>query len=453
MCCLVCLRGALAAADEPAFRYSRDLALPDRQQEDLVAVTLDPDVFAATGDGFPDVRILDADDQPVSFLVRKAAATEPQTVRKTWTAANTTARPLDDGGLEITVELREDDPAPNGLRLISPLRNFEHRVRVFTSGDAAQWEQAGEETVVFDYSRYMDVRSDGVPFPETPRRHFRIVIDDVTSEQESELLDLTVRLRGEQEAERVERVTIDRRPFRVERVEFWRETHQERVTGDRKAPYPISELRVEEDQEGRRTLVFIESRREPLTSLELVTTNRNFSRRAAVEVEETRGVTSAWREIGAETVARIDFKDLKRERLAIPFPESRQGRYRIAIQDRDSRPLEITGVRAEGNVYEVLFLAAPEQRYRLVYGADDAASPHYDTAAITALLREGFQPTHGDLGKEEQGPGAGQTGFRWTRLAGDGRVLVGVIVVLVVALGWGLYHAGRRVDAMSQDGE
>jgi len=183
-----------ALAAEPAFQFSKEIQSPALKQEELLAVPLDSDVFAATQEGLADVRVLDGEGNPVPYLLRQAQTTRARRVRKTWPARNFSARPLDDGGLEITVELDKDDPHPNGLTLVSPLTNFEQRVRVEASADGEQWEPAGNETLIFDYSRYMDVRRDGVSFPETAKRHFRIVIDDVTVEQESELLALTRRL-------------------------------------------------------------------------------------------------------------------------------------------------------------------------------------------------------------------------------------------------------------------
>ena len=165
------------------------------------------------------------------------------------------------------------------------MRNFNQRVRVFTSTDGREWEPAGDETAIFDYSRYMDVRNDSVSFPETGRRRFRIVIDDVTLEQESELVALTRRLRGAEETDRTEQVVVDRRPFRIDRVDFWREVQEERATGDEKTKYPVAEHRVEQDKEKHQTIIQIETRRQPLTSLELETPERNFSRHAVVEVD------------------------------------------------------------------------------------------------------------------------------------------------------------------------
>jgi len=437
-------------ASEPKFQFSRGIVTPSMSQEELLSVTLDTSVFGATQVLLPDVRLLDGQGGAVPYLLRKARTTRIGTVRNTWSAQQPDARPLKEGGLEITVELEKDDPQPNGLTLVSRLKNFEQRVHIFASRTGENWEPAGEEAVIFDYSRYMDVRKDSVRFRETPNRHIRIVIDDVTTEQESELLALTRQLRGAEETGREERVTIKRRPFRIERINFWREVERERSSGDKKSEYPVSEYRVEQDSENQQTLIMIDTSREPLTSLELQTPARNFSRRAAVEVEEKRGVNTSWRKIGENTLTRIDFKGLKQEKLTISFPESRQDSYRLVIDNRDSPPLEVKGIKASGNVYELLFLATPRTRYQLVYGSTEADPPRYDTAAIQQVLSKGFQPAQAELGALGHGTGQSPV-FQWSDLLNNRGLLFGAIAVLVIVLAWGLFHAVKRFDNLPSE--
>jgi hypothetical protein len=246
--------------------------------------------------------LLDAVGKPVPYLLRKVQTVRARTARIIWPARQLSAKPLDNGGLEIAVKLDDTDPRPQGLSLISPLRNFEHRVRVDTSTDGQQWKSAGEAKTIFDYSRYVDVRNDGVSLPEAADRHFRIVIDNVTIEQQSELLALTRRLRGAQETERLEQVTIDRRPFRIDRVDFWRDVENDQTTGDKKANYPVITSRVERDKKKQESIVYVDTSRQPLTSLELKTPDRNFSRHASVEVERLQGGKAIWEKIGEATL-------------------------------------------------------------------------------------------------------------------------------------------------------
>jgi hypothetical protein len=256
-------------------------------------------------------------------------------------------------------------------------------------------------------------------------------------------------LRGTEETERTEQVTIDRRPFRIERIDFWREVEEERATGDEKAKYPVAGHRVVEDPEKHQTIVYVDTERQPLTSLALESPERNFSRHAVVEAETAQGVKKSWQKIGEGTLSRVDFKNLKREDVLISFPESRHAHYRIVIDNRDSPPLEVVGVNAEGTVYELVYLAARDRHDQLLYGAADANAASYDTAAIEELLRAGNQPVRTELGVQTAAKIAGPpAAFQWSKLFNNPVVDGGLIAILVILLAWGLYHAVKRVDKL-----
>lgn len=146
----------------------------------------------------------------------------------------------------------------------------------------------------------------------------------------------------------------------------------------------------------------------------------------------------------------VDFKNLKREELSISFPESRHEQYRLVIENRDSPPLNVEGIEAEGDVYEAVYLGAPNKHYQLVYGAPDAERPAYDTAAIQELLGKAFQPSPAELGAERPFA-AGPAPVNWTRLLSNRPVLWGVITVMVIALGWGLYQAAQRTAKLPEN--
>lgn len=449
-----CLLSALACgsgrAAEAEFQFTRNIVAPQSEQVELLAAPFDSAVYANTQSGLTDVRLFDGQGNAVPYVLQKARTTRTEMVRRTWTGRQIAARPLKAGGLEIIVELPNDDPAPQGIKLVTPLTNFEHRVRVFSSAAGDDWTPAGEDAVIFDYSRYIDVRTDEIPLSETSHRRFRIVIDDITAAQESELLTLSRRLRGTEEIGREERVNIDRRPFRIEHIEFWRDELTERIAGDKLVAYPLKEFRVEQNPEQHHTLIYMRSDGEPLTSLKVDTATKNFSRRAAVEVEASAGAQPSWTQIGQATLSHLDFKTLQREHVSIGFPESRQTSYRIVIDNRDGPPLDINGVTAQGHVYEALFLANPQTQYRLAYGSPNAPVPQFDTAAIAQVLDEGFRPTMAELGPVVTGLVA-EPSRGWADLLNNRPLLLSIILLLIAALGWGLYRAVRRVDNLPSE--
>ncbi len=440
--------GALLA-EEPVLQLRKPVLLPELAEETLVAVPLDSEVYAATQEDLDDLRVRDREGRTVPFLLRRVPVTGSRVEQTVWTPQQRTVRPLEDGGLEITVELEdeEDRPLPNGLTLVTPLINFEQRVRVETSVDGTTWEPAADE-VIFDYTQYMDARSVSVPFPSTERRFFRITIDDVTAEQQSRLLELTRTLQGDEETQRTERLTIDRRPFRIDRIEFWRKRQRAAASGAVRSEYPVESVSASEDEEAQRTIVEVTTRREPLTLFRLQSPSRHFSRRAEVQVESVDGARPAWRTIGEATLSRIDFQSLQQEQLEVRFPETRAERYRIVIDNRDSPPLEVSGVTAEGTVYEVLFFAEGDGEFTLAYSDERAAAPQYDVAAIQTVLQSGIEPQVAALGAEQAAPEAGPRPTTLADLINNPALLISVVVVLLLALGWGLYQAVQRVNSL-----
>ncbi len=441
---LIWLLTTMAFTAEPAFQFTRPIEIPSLEREELLSVRLDSPIYDATQTGQEDLRLLDDAGQIVPFLLRQIKTTRTQTVRQTWMGKILSARPTDDGGLEITLRLDPDDPAPNGLTLVTPLDNFEKRVRVETSADGGQWEEVAH-SLIFDYSRYVDVRHDSVSFPQTDRRHVRVLIDNVTAKEQSELLELTRRLEGAKEISREERISIQRRPFRVDRIDFWQERAREVPKSDVTETYPGRSFQVEQDPKEKQTQILIGMRQEPITSLTIETPEQNFSRHAIVEVEDVDGVRRSWRAIGEATLTRIDFQGFAREHLSIRFPEERERKFRIVLENRDNPPLNITGVIARGNIYEVDFLAKPGRSYRLDYGDADAEAAETDQQVLEKLLEADFVPRPAKLG-EQQPRKSEPEAFRWSAILNNRVILGAMIFVLVIVLGIGLYGASRRLD-------
>jgi hypothetical protein len=438
----------------PPLRFAKPIEFEPITQEELIACTLDSGVFATTRDGNPDLRILGADDQEVAFLLRMASITRTDTVRKTWISQPPAVKMLKENGLEITLQLQEIDPQPSGLRLITPLRDFERKIRVEASTDGETWHPVVESGLLFDYSQVIDVRNDLLNLPadklgDNPR-HFRITVDDLTEEQESQLLELTRRLTGDEETNRSERVTIRRQPFRIDRIEFWSESARQSVRGPRDTDYPVEFSPQDQVEEKSRSQLMITTHRHPISSLTLVTTDRNFSRTAQVEVERDNGRETVWQPLGSSTISRMDFRALQREQLRITFPQTRSERLRLVIENRDSSPLSITKITAAGPAYEAIFLAEPSESYRLAYGSNSLEAPQYDLAALSESLSADYRTVAAKLGKPiELSPAEAEPAT--LKLFNNPVFLIGVIAILAFLLGIGLYRASKRINDLGEE--
>ena len=360
-CCLLLAAALPSRAAEPAaFHFSKDV---DRtgQQESILAVVFDSDVYAATRHGFPDLRIFDAASKEVPYVVEKVTEPRMHTARRVCgSRVEALHEHADD--LEVLIRLDADAPAADGLSIITPLTNYERRVHVYGSNDGAEWTPLVSGRLVFDYSRYMDLSNRDVALPKNDYRQLKVSIAGIADAKESPFLDLTRKYRGGSEAERTEKTVLERRPFRMDRIELWREHKEKLSENERKVAYKIGPWHAEEDPPHKTTIINVAARREPLTELTLETSSRNFSRAAVVQTPVTHDTRTEWVEIGRGTVSLVDFGGYHKETLSISFPERRESQYRIVIHNEDSPPLKITGVAALGNVYRAVFLAAADSR-------------------------------------------------------------------------------------------
>jgi hypothetical protein len=440
------------AADQ---RYAKPITLPEITGEELVAVPLDSDIYAASSPDFPDLRVVTADDKEVAYVIRRAQAKRTRTERQAWNVTDLQLNRLEDGGLEITFrsDLERHPQPPQGIAFQTPLINFEHHVKIEASVDGENWQTLVEDGIIFDYSQFMDVRNLNVdlkvPADEKPS-YYRVTIADVTQEQESQLLELSRNMQGDAEKDRTERTVINRQPFRIDSIMLWNDKVVRDVSVEAEADYPVELFKIETDDKSKQTHIYLTSQREPLTEITLETPDRNFSRNARVEIPVDAGVNRSWVMIATAPLSRLDFRTLKRESLTFEIPETRAEEYRIVIENRDSPPLEITAAKARGHVYQAVLLANAAGKYEVNYGGSLRA-PNYDTAMLDATIRRDFQPVIATLGPQSVTEMLPEPTKPWLeRMLNDTWLLSMLIGVLVLILSAGLYRATRNLDQLGE---
>ena len=181
-------------------------------------------------------------------------------------------------------------PAADGLSIFTPLTNYERRVDVYGSDDGVDWTPLVSDRLVFDYSRYMDVSNREVALPKNAYRQLKVSIAGIADAKESPFLDLTRKFRGDSETERTEKTVLERRPFRMNRIELWHDAPEKLSETEKSVDYKVANWRAEEDAKAKTTIVQVSTRREPVSELTLVTSSRNFSRSAVLEIPVKRAL-------------------------------------------------------------------------------------------------------------------------------------------------------------------
>jgi len=451
--CLAFSGGEPARAESSSlFRFWKPLDRGPSQDEEIIAFRLDSDIYDATRGGYPDLRVVDESDAELPYQLEPDVEFLEERSRRTFAAKVQSLR-HEGNSLELRLSLPEKSPSAEAFTISTPQSNYERTVQVFGSNDGADWKPLVTDSLIFDYSRFIDISNREIVLPANNFREFRLVIGDVTDEKRSPYKELTRTFRKGQEVEFTERTTTELRDFRIDRIEVAHTSVQQKVRTRKTMSYPVANFESKEDPSRKQTILTVRTRREPISNFTLVTPSRNFHRRAVVEVPVVQGTKTEWLEVGSATLTHIGFRDLRREQLRIDIAERREEQYRIVIHNEDNPPLEISGVEVVGNVYRVVFLAQKSQTYRLFYGSESAPAPKYETAVVLAALRrEDFQPVMATLGAETKNPGFGvEPGFALRKLLNNWLFLGSVICLMVVVLGWSLFRAGQHLKTIDRD--
>lgn len=444
---LVCCTGRqVLSQDNPVFRFTKAIQLPESSQDELYSVAIDSEMYAETQDGFPDVRIQDAAGRNIPIVIRNLTESRPVSVRKTWTPDNVSLQP-GDSSLEIQVQLRPEDPEPRGLRIMTPLKDFEHQIQVFAVANGTETALTSG-AIIFDYSKFMDVRRTEIPLAPGSARQFRIVIDSLTAEQQSPLVELQQTLNAGATVSRTETTTLERRPFRIDRLEFWNDAAAETHYASTLVTWDPVSLESSGDADHRQTIVSLTTDGEPVTSLQIETMDRNFRRMVMVEKPSVKGQDSEWVPIAEGTISRFQLRDFREEALTIEIPETRSRNLRIRIPHGENPPLTVDRVRLTGPRHEIVFLASPQESLQLNFGSANAEAPHQDDSALQLALSRKMRPISVTAGPATRLTQSAGGSVRPRDLINNPLILGAVIAVLIVALGWGLFSAAKRVDSI-----
>lgn len=442
--CLLLLAALPAAAAD--FRFAKAIERPESAQEALLALPLDSEVYAAAAENYADLRIVDPAGAETPYWLEKAVETREEILHVPH-AGEVAGMEAKGGGIEILLRAGKDSPPTDGFTVHTPLADYEYQVKVLGSADGREWSPLLENAAIYDYSRHMDIANRDIALPANPYRQFKLIVEQATQIRQAQELDLTRKLQAGQEQERSEYSRLQSVPLRIDRIEFWHKASQTTQAAEKKFAYAVGPFSVETDPAKHWSIISLATRREPLTRLVLHSAQRNFSRRASLQIPQRQGIETRWQGIANATLQSLHFQQLEREQTALDFAEQRQAQYRIVLYNQDDAPLPIDGIEAEGNRYQLLFLAQPGVAYRLQYGAADLAAPQYDTAPLREMLRA-YPPLESRLGPEQALTTAAGT-FGLGKLLNSTAFLITVIVLVLAVLAWAVLGAGKRIGQLS----
>lgn len=452
---LVLLAATAARADVSSYEFVAPIERPPADANSVAAVRLTSDVYQHSETTLADLRIVDDAGTETPYKLEDVAEYVDET-RQQPSPVTVDSLAEADGGIELVVRLPDKADSADGLRLFTGQTDFEHRVQVSGSSDGAVWQPLVDGALVFDYTRYMNIKNLDVRLPHNEYRRFKLSIGGAADERRPVWTELARTMRHGDEVQRVERQLSLPGALHIDRIESWHDVPQQRVRKILSRPYEVQRIAVEQVPAKRQTTVSVWTRREPINRLAVVTATRNYSREAAVYalLKPETGASGAkrsdaeeWRLLSRGTIANFDLGTFQKQSAELSFSQTRAPQYRVTIENQDNPPLEITGVKAAGSVQRLVFLAQPRRTYRLYFGSASARPPLYETAAVLEALRvqnSAIQESPLGLVTRNSGYGGPEGGLgRWLN---NGWFLGAAVLVTVIALGWSLLRASQKID-------
>lgn len=431
-------------AAEAQLPRSRDVVIPNPDQQSLVAIPLDQAVYKASADDFNDLRLTDQDGLERPYLLQKVASQKRVTRRQPSNGKTVTLQTSGDEGIIITVELDNDAAHADGLTVVTPQKDFEYRIDVEGSNDGQHWQSLVADALIYDYSRFMQIGNRDIPLTHNTFKYFKILIAQAIQTRASELMELTRTLRGTVELQRNEKTDVLQQPLNIERIQLWHNQTDTVADSEQVFTYRPAGFKLSQDTEHKATWVDISAEKQPLTGLHLDVEEPVFSRRGEVLIQKQQGLETVWRTITTGTLSALRFQDLNYDHATLDFTEQRAQRYRVIIYNQDNPPLTLKDVSASGPGYELLFIHQPGSSYQLRYGFSPSVKPTYDVVPVLELLRKGYGKSTAALGEETEAKPT-ESPWRIADLLNSEWFLGLVISLMVLVLGWSLYKVGKRV--------
>ena len=427
----------VASAAPPAeFAYRKSLSFPATTNP-ILAVPLDAEIYAACRDDYADLRVLNAEQQQIPYHLERQVTLKTSTHMLTLQSEVTELQQLPDNILEYHLA-RKSDKAADELRFSTQLQNFEHQVEIAVQ-EGENWRVIVAEALIFDYTRFYDIRQLSVPIPSHSGSAYRVRVSNITDELRSPHRTLSSSEHNDGKRSSTETQVLETRPFRIEQVSLWH--RQTRTIEQAKIlNHAVGADSATVDATSNETHIIIHSQRQPITEFGLVTEATNWSRKVIVELPSEQG----WRLLGQANCSRIALPGSRSQSLHIAIPETRSERYRLRIINRDSPALRPDDISARGPGHQLLLLArdAPTD---LLYAAAFAKAPVYDIAHVLDSLRVDYQPIAGALSAESANAEfAAPSG--WRHRLNSGHFLTQALVVMVILLAFALFRGAKRLD-------
>jgi len=432
-----------AAAKPSDFPFVKEVNVPPNAVKEIASIVIDDDIYSRTDDRYANMRMFDQQDNEVRFLLRQLTKTKEELDEFDVSLVTLSFRELADNRIEIVLEKEPDVAAPHSVEVSTRQRNYEKHITVSGSNDQEKWIELARTQPIFDYSKYIDLRNNRVDIRPEQFRYYRVQVANITEVHPSPLKEIIRENRGVARFRETETITVRKESLHIERLDF---RAQRMMKVDRRPAlqsYATWNIQVTNNIEKQSTEVIFSMARQPVTTFRVDTPDSNFSRPVIVEGGVLAADGPEWRVLANERISRIRAAGVRKERLTIVLNgPARFPLYRLTIKNEDNPVLDITDVKAEGEVYAAFLLHEPNSVYRLFYGGPRIPPPKYDIADVLGSVADADTDTFA-LSPEEEN--ASYSKEEPPRPIGNKTIFILALIAMVITLGWLVTRAVRDV--------
>ena len=357
--CLAALVGLAAAAAHADFDFEawptwREIKVAEGAAGEHARLALDDHVWdQAAGPGLQDLRILRGEADDIGFAVHAPTKPPVRIEQRPARVFNVAKRGKE--ASELTLDLGEDPPVTNCIKIETLTENFQCPVAVEGSDDGKTFKTLRADGAIFGFTGDVAKRFTKVSFPDARMRYLRVVVGAPAGAEPIDLTGATVFQETTDE-------TGDLPLLLARPVQSQTETAQAAETWYR---------------------LDLGARNLPVSKIEIETAEENFSRPVRIDAGNNPKMP---RHAGSGVVFRYRTSRYNEERLAVEFGET-FGRYvHVRLRNGDDPPLAVTRIVVYGRPRYVFFPFESGRRYRLFYGNRQARAPQYDYAKTFAHI-------------------------------------------------------------------
>jgi hypothetical protein len=416
------------------FRYKASIDGQIRKNA-IYRIILGSNVLEKCDNACSDIRIYDGDKREVPYIlldnlvpVRNAEASPLEV--KSYADNN--------GAQNIILERTEHVEPVTRMYLETDDQDFRKAVSVSGSNDRSKWEALGEDSI-YDFSSQIDLRKTFVTIKKNTYKYLRFTMKEQNSKKSKsqnihlkyEGLDLNVK------------TPVDKK-LQIDRflAQYFEESSESKVYDEL-----VIKPQISNDDSKKVTEMLIEIPF-PVASIVLSIDNPYYLRPVRLLGSATKKEED-FVLIQQTSLHNLSVAGQKEIKNSIEIPSSARYRfYRIIIENQANPPLKCEKVTLRWIQKQTFFIALEDNRhYSLALGSPSVGAVEYDISAL--ITQNNWFDQRVELMKISaalQNTGYKPIGDRETRARIEKYILTGIIIFLVLVVGFFLYQLWKKAS-------